>query len=204
MSAMDSIARLLKPRSVAVIGASADSKKTAGRPVAYLKKLGFTGEIFPVNPKVNEIDGLKCYPDIASLPSVPDVAIVLLGAERAHHAVRDLAQRGCAAAIVLASGYTETGEAGAMRQKQLLEAAGSMRILGPNTIGLVNLTDNIMLSATGALEMDHFPAASWAPCFHGRQRVALAYRSSSPPVTKSIWNWLILSIILRMTLPPES
>ncbi len=154
---MDSISRLLKPRSVAVIGASADSKKTAGRPVAYLKKLGFTGEIFPVNPKVNEIDGLKCYPDISSLPSVPDVAIVLLGAERAHHAVRDLAQRGCAAAIVLASGYTETGEAGAMRQKQLLEAAGSMRILGPNTIGLVNLTDNIMLSATGALEMDHFP-----------------------------------------------
>ena len=83
---------------------------------------------------------------------------MLLGAERAHLAVRDLAARGAAAAIVLASGYTETGEEGARRQKQLLEAAGSMRILGPNTIGLVNLTDNIVLSATGALEMDHFPA----------------------------------------------
>jgi len=154
---MDSISRLLKPRSVAVIGASADPTKTAGRPVAYLKKLGFTGEIFPINPKVDEIDGLKCYPDVASLPSVPDVGIVLLGAERAHLAVRDLANLGCAAAIVLASGYTETGEEGAVRQKQLIEAAGKMRILGPNTIGLVNLTDNIMLSATGALEMDHFP-----------------------------------------------
>ncbi len=154
---MDSISRLLKPRSVAVIGASADPTKTAGRPVAYLKKLGFTGDIFPINPKVNEIDGLKCYPDVASLPSVPDVGIVLLGAERAHLAVRDLANLGCAAAIVLASGYTETGEEGAVRQKQLIEAAGKMRILGPNTIGLVNLTDNIMLSATGALEMDHFP-----------------------------------------------
>jgi acyl-CoA synthetase (NDP forming) len=154
---MDSISRLLKPLSVAVIGASADPTKTAGRPVAYLKKLGFTGDIFPINPKVNEIDGLKCYPDVASLPSVPDVGIVLLGAERAHLAVRDLANLGCAAAIVLASGYTETGEEGAVRQKQLIEAAGKMRILGPNTIGLVNLTDNIMLSATGALEMDHFP-----------------------------------------------
>lgn len=154
---MDSISRLLKPRSVAVIGASADPAKTAGRPVAYLKKLGFSGDIFPINPKVDEIDGLKCYPDVASLPSVPDVGIVLLGAERAHLAVRDLANRGCAAAIVLASGYTETGEEGALRQKQLIEAAGKMRILGPNTIGLVNLTDNIMLSATGALEMDHFP-----------------------------------------------
>lgn len=143
---MDAISRLLKPRSVAVIGASADPTKTAGRPVAYLKKLGFSGDIFPINPKVEQVDGLKCYPDIASLPSVPDVGIVLLGAERAHLAVRDLANLGCAAAIVLASGFTETGEEGAARQQQLIEAAGSMRILGPNTIGLVNLTDNIMLS----------------------------------------------------------
>jgi acetate---CoA ligase (ADP-forming) len=157
---MDSISRLLKPRSVAVIGASADPAKTAGRPIAYLKKLGFAGDIFPVNPKVDQIDGLRCYSDIATLPSVPDVGIVLLGAERAHLAVRELANLGCAAAIVLASGYTETGEEGAARQQQLMEAAGSMRILGPNTIGLVNLTDNIMLSATGALEMDHFPVGN--------------------------------------------
>lgn len=153
----NAIARLLKPRSVAIIGASADAAKTAGRPVAYLQKHGFTGDIFPVNPRVDHINGLKCYPDIASIPGTPDVGIVLLGAERAHNAVRDLAARGCAAAIVLASGYTETGEDGARRQQQLVEAAGSMRILGPNTIGLVNLSDNIVLSASGALEMDHFP-----------------------------------------------
>ena len=157
---MDAITRLLKPRSVAVIGASADPTKTAGRPVSYLVKHGFAGAIYPVNPKVGEIGGLKCYPDIASLPDTPDVGIVLLGAERAHVAVRELAARGCAAAIVLASGYTETGEQGARRQQQLMEAAGSMRILGPNTIGLVNLTDNIVLSASGALEMDHFPAGA--------------------------------------------
>lgn len=153
----DAISRLLQPRSVAVIGASADAGKTAGRPVSYLVKHGFAGDIYPVNPKADRIGELTCYPDIAALPGVPDVGIVLLGAERAHLAVRDLAARGCAAAIVLASGYTETGEDGARRQKQLIEAAGSMRILGPNTIGLVNLTDNIVLSATGALEMEHFP-----------------------------------------------
>ncbi|MCX2861750.1 acetate--CoA ligase family protein [Paucibacter sp. PLA-PC-4] len=157
---MDAISRLLKPRSVAIIGASADAAKTAGRPVSYLVKHGFAGDIYPVNPKVNRIGELTCYPDIASLPAVPDVGIVLLGAERAHLAVRDLAARGTAAAIVLASGYTETGEEGARRQQQLIEAAGSMRLLGPNTIGLVNLTDNIVLSATGALEMDHFPVGS--------------------------------------------
>lgn len=153
---MNAIARLLKPRSVAVIGASGDPTKTAGRPVAYLRKHGFAGEIFPVNPKLDSIGELRCYRDIASLPSVPDVGIVLLGAERAQGAVRELAERGCAAAIVLASGYTETGDEGARRQQQLIEAAGAMRILGPNTIGLVNLTEGIVLSATGALEMDHF------------------------------------------------
>ncbi len=157
ITAVNAIHRLLQPRSVAVIGASADASKTAGRPVAYLQKHGYAGQILPVNPKADRIGELPCYADIASLPVVPDVGIVLLGAERAHLAVRELAARGTAAAIVLASGYTETGEDGARRQRQLIEAAGAMRILGPNTIGLVNLTDRIVLSATGALEMDHFP-----------------------------------------------
>lgn len=106
---MNAISRLMRPERVAVIGASADVTKTAGRPVSYLLKHGFTGEIYPVNPKAAEICGLTCYPDIASLPAVPDVGIVLLGAERAQQAVRELAQMGCTAAIVLASGYGEVG-----------------------------------------------------------------------------------------------
>ena len=157
---MNTISRLMRPQTVAVIGASADIAKTAGRPVAYLLKHGFSGVVYPVNPKATEICGLPCYPDIASLPSVPDVAIVLLGAERAHHAVKELSQIGCVAAIVLASGYTEVGEEGARRQAELRQAAGAMRILGPNTIGLVNITDRIVLSASGALEMDHFPSGA--------------------------------------------
>lgn len=154
---MSDASRLFRPRSVAVIGASADPRKTAGRPVAYLQKHGYSGTIYPVNPKLDRIGDLACYARIADLPEAPDLAIVLLGAERAHTAVRELAERGTAAAIVLASGYTETGAEGQRRQAQLIEAAGGMRLLGPNTIGLVNLTDSIVLSASGALEMDHFP-----------------------------------------------
>lgn len=160
MQMNNAIARLLQPRSVAVIGASADPAKTAGRPVVYLKKHGFPGRVYPVNPRAESIEGFRCYPDIQSLPEAPDVAIVLLGAERAHEAVRELALRGTAAAIVLASGYTEVGEEGARRQKELLAAAGEMRILGPNTIGLINLTDKIVLSASGALELENLPAGN--------------------------------------------
>jgi acyl-CoA synthetase (NDP forming) len=99
---------------------------------------------------------------------------VLLGAERAHLAVRDLAARGTAAAIVLASGYTETGEAGARRQQQLLEAAGSMRLLGPNTIGLVNLTDHIVLMSVYAAILAAFLGLLWRDT--PRERVRLGTR----------------------------
>ena len=101
---MDALARLLRPASVAIIGASADPEKLTGRPVAYLQKHGFAGKIYPVNPRYPSIAGLPCYRDVTSLPAPPDVGLVLLGAELATDAVRQLAAAGAAAAIVLASG----------------------------------------------------------------------------------------------------
>jgi acetate---CoA ligase (ADP-forming) len=160
--AMPIVSTLLTPRSIAVIGASADRAKTAGRPVPFLRKHGFNGEIFPVNPRVDTIDGLRCFPSIEALPKTPDVGLVLLGSDRAQAAVEALAGIGTTAAIVLASGYGETGADGANRQVALLKSAGHMRLLGPNTIGLVNLTDRIPLSASGALDMDEFPLGSIA------------------------------------------
>jgi len=159
---MAQLDRLLRPRSVAVIGASSDAAKTAGRPIAYLQKHGYGGHIYPVNPRNDTIAGLPCYPGIAALPDAPDVGLVLLGASRAVQAVGELARRGAGAAIVLASGFQETGAEGAGRQQALREAAGGMPLLGPNTIGLVNLTDGITLSATGALEMDDLHTGSIA------------------------------------------
>ncbi len=154
---MSSLSPLLRPRSVAIIGASADATKMTGRPVGYLQAFGFPGDIWPVNPRAETIAGLACYPDVAALPGAPDAAIVLLGPERAEAAVRDLALRGCRAAIVLAGGYGEASEEGARRQQALKDAAGTMRLLGPNTIGLVNLTDRMVLSASGALELGDLP-----------------------------------------------
>ena len=153
----NAILKLMEPGSIAVIGASTDPKKTAGRPIAYLQKHHFKGKIYPVNPRVEEIAGLKCYPDIESLPETPDVAIIMVGTDKALSAVQALAKLGTPAAIVLTSGFAEHGPEGLKKQEELIAAAGKMRILGPNTIGMVNVTDDIPLSPSSALEMDEFP-----------------------------------------------
>lgn len=146
---------LFRPRSIALIGASSDPAKIGGRPLHFLVKHGFTGDIWPVNPKSPEIGGIRCYPDIESLPGAPDVAMVLVGAAHAVASIRALAARGTGAAIVLAGGFAESGGDGAVRQASLVEAAGGMRLLGPNTIGLLNMTDDITLSASGALDVEN-------------------------------------------------
>lgn len=156
-SKMQSLDFLFNPRSVAIVGASADPNKTGGRPVNYLLKHGFTGRIYPVNPRVDTISGLQCYPTIADLPEAPDTAIVLLGAERAPQAVRELSQAGTKLAIVLASGFGEAGAAGQELQEKMGDAAGGMRILGPNTIGAMDLKAELVLSASGALEGEDLP-----------------------------------------------
>lgn len=153
----NAILKLMEPSSIAVIGASTDPKKTAGRPIAYLQKHHFKGKIYPVNPRVEEIAGLKCYPDIESLPETPDVAIIMVGTDKALSAVQALTKLGTPAAIVLTSGFAEHGPEGLQKQEELIAAAGKMRILGPNTIGMVNVTDDIPLSPSSALEMDEFP-----------------------------------------------
>ena len=138
---------LFRPKSVALIGASADPGKIGGRPLSFLIKHGFTGDIWLVNPRVDAIDGIQCYPDIESLPGIPDVAMVLVGPAHAEASIRALSEMGTGAAIVLAGGFSETGDDGVRRQNALIDAAGDMRLLGPNTIGLLNMTDSIFAIA---------------------------------------------------------
>lgn len=144
------------PASIAVVGTSSDPRKLSGRPVGYLRKHGYKGQIFPINPRYDVIGDLKCFAHPRELPEAPDLGLVLVGTDRVIDAVRQLAGAGTKAAIVLAGGFGEMGEEGMARQIALRQAAGTMRLLGPNTVGLVNLTDRIMLSASGAMEMTEF------------------------------------------------
>ena len=140
MSAFASLAPLLAPRSVAVIGASSDATRIGGRPIAYMKARGFAGAILPVNPNRSEIQGLPAYPDIASLPEVPDVAIVAVPAAQVVATVDALGARGVKGAIVFSAGFAETGPAGAQLQAALLATARGhgMRMIGPNSLGVFN------------------------------------------------------------------
>jgi acyl-CoA synthetase (NDP forming) len=149
---MSLLERLMRPRSIAIIGASGDAGKLTGRPLSYLERYGYPHEIYPVNPRYQTIGERRCYPDAASLPQAPDVAIVLVGSGRVEETVRQLAAIGTGAAIILAGGFAESGADGLARQQALKAAAGAMRLLGPNTIGLVNVTDRIVLSASPALQ----------------------------------------------------
>jgi acyl-CoA synthetase (NDP forming) len=151
--ARSAVERLIRPRSIAIVGASSDATRTAGRPLRSLLKHGFTGTILPVNPRAESIEGVRCYPSVMALPETPDVGLVLVGADHVIEAVRQLAALGTPAAIVLAGGYAEVSADGARRQAELKAAAGPMRLLGPNTIGLVNVTDNTVISPSSALEL---------------------------------------------------
>lgn len=159
---MTFVQSLLNPASVVVVGASSDPSKLTGRPIAYLQQHGYQGKIYPINPRSESIGDLKCYANARALPEAPDLGLVLVGANRVIDSVRELAEAGTKVAIVLASGFGEAGEHGQRLQAELREAAGSMRILGPNTIGLVNLSDGIMLTASGAMEMKDFRAGGIA------------------------------------------
>jgi len=139
---------LLNPKSIAVIGASRD-ETSVGHGV--LKSLltgcvfetgnckGFQGKIFPVNPKAEEILGVKCYPNIAAVPESVDVAIIAVPAKFVLDVVKDCVKKGVKAAAIISSGFAETGDEGKKLQAELVDTArkGGMRILGPNCLGFI-------------------------------------------------------------------
>ncbi len=131
---------LIRPRSLAVIGASDDATRIGGRPIAYMKTRGFQGDLWPVNPKRSDVQGLRCYPDVASLPGTPDVGLIAVPGAAALDAVEALGARGTKAAIMFTAGFAEVGAEGAAMQDRLVAAAKrhGMRLLGPNCLGLFN------------------------------------------------------------------
>ena len=137
---MSRLEKLLRPRSVAVIGG-----RVAVRAVRQLEARGFEGEIWPVNSGRHEIQGRRCHPSLAELPAAPDAAYVAVNRDATIEVVRELAAMGCGAAVCHASGFAEMGAEGAALQAALVEAAGAMPFLGPNCYGVINYLDGSAL-----------------------------------------------------------
>lgn len=154
MFELSALKALISPQSVAIIGASDDPERIGGRPISYLKKAGFRGAIYPVNPRRSEIQGLACYPSITNVPDEVDCAIIAVSAEQVLATARDCAAKGVRSAIIFSSGFAELGGAGLAAQAELTALARSsgMRILGPNIVGLYNSSDRAFLTFSGAVE----------------------------------------------------
>ena len=130
---------LFAPKSVAVIGASNTPGTVGAVVMRNLLQGGFSGPIMPVNPKHEAVAGVLAYPDVASLPKAPDLAVVCVPPDEVPKVIGRLGERGTRAAVVVTAGMALAGDAdGEGRQRALLEAARPwrMRILGPNTLGL--------------------------------------------------------------------
>jgi acyl-CoA synthetase (NDP forming) len=139
--------RLFHARSVALLGISGDTRKMTGAPLEILQQAGFTGRIYPVNPKYPELAGLRCYADIADLPEAPDVALIMLAARHVPAAIRACAARGTHCAVVLSAGFEETPE-GEAHARELAAAAAESGVLvvGPNCEGLWSVPDRLLLT----------------------------------------------------------
>ena len=146
--ARETLNRLLRPQSVAVVGASDKPGALGATLITNLDRAGFAGDIWPINPKRDAIGARKCLADIADLPPGVDVAVLAIPRPAVLETVRALAARGVGAAIVFSAGFAEDGPEGLAEQAEIARIANSagMVIEGPNCLGLVNHVDRIPLT----------------------------------------------------------
>ena len=154
-----SLDALLRPASVAVIGASNDPTRIGGRPIRYLREAGFSGQVHPVNPKHDQVQGLPAFPHISAVPEGVDLAIVAVPAAAVVDTVAACAARGVRVAVIYSAGFAEMGAEGRRHQRRLADIAAEtgLRIVGPNCLGVYNSELGFFATFSTTLE-DGFPA----------------------------------------------
>jgi acyl-CoA synthetase (NDP forming)/RimJ/RimL family protein N-acetyltransferase len=145
-----SVERLLRPSSVAVVGASRSPDSIGHTVLRHVLAGGFTGGVFAVNPNATEVAGVPAYPTVRDVPHDVDLAVVAVPAEEVETVVADCAAKGVRGLVVMSSGFAETGEEGRARQQRLvrLARANGMRVIGPNSFGVLHTDPAISLNAS--------------------------------------------------------
>ena len=149
---------LFAPRSVALVGASGDEAKNTARPQRYLVKHGFTGKIFPINASRPEVLGLPAYKNLQEIKQEIDHAFIMV--EDVEGALEDCGRKGVPVASVFSDGFADAGAKGMARQLKLAARAKQLgvRLLGPNSMGMINLVARCPITVNAVLEMDAPPA----------------------------------------------
>jgi len=154
-----SLARaLFAPRAVALIGASGDANKNTARPQRFLAKHGYPGAVLPINPTRAEVLGAKAYKSVADAPRPVDHAFVMI--PQVEQAIEDCGRCGVTVASVFSDGFADVGAEGAARQARLAARAKALgvRLLGPNSMGVIDIPGRLALTVNAVLEMDALPA----------------------------------------------
>lgn len=147
-----SLSSMFNPRTVAVVGASENVGYGGygGRVLRNLVRAGFTGNIVPVSPKYEEVQGLKAYRDIRDVPMPVDLAVLVVRAELIPDIMRACGEKGVPACSIVSAGFAERGEKGAALQREILAIAGEygMRFSGPNCLGIANIAGHVFAAAS--------------------------------------------------------
>jgi acetyl coenzyme A synthetase (ADP forming)-like protein len=149
MHPLDSI---LRPRSIAVVGASRQSGSIGHQVVSNLLQYGFTGPVYPVNPRAGSVRSIKAYPSVASIPDPVDLAVIAVPKQLVVAAAEECGRKGIAGLVVISAGFREVGGAGAEREHELLSVVRryGMRLIGPNCLGVLNAEPAVSMNATFA------------------------------------------------------
>ncbi len=146
----NSMVPLLRPRAVAVVGASRDPSSLGNALFRNILQGRFRGTLYPVNPRASSIEGVRAYASLADLPEPPDLAVLAVPASKVLTLARKALDTGCRSLLVLAAGFAETGPEGARRQDRLVKLVRSRgaRLVGPNCLGLLNTDASVQLNAS--------------------------------------------------------
>ena len=153
---------LLRPGAVALYGASGDPIKNTGRPQRFLKAHGYPGRIVPINPNRDTVQGEKAYAKAVDAPAGIEQVLIMVPKQDVLAAVEDCAVAGIKVATIYSDGFAETGAEGMALQNKIVAAAhaGGMRIVGPNSMGTIDLNTPMTLSVNAILEMKNIPAGN--------------------------------------------
>ena len=168
-AAIAAMEAFLAPRSVAVIGASRSRGTIGGEVFHNLLATGFNGPVYPVNPGAEVVQSVVAYADVRDIPGPVDLAVIVVPAALVVDVARQCGEKGVRALVVISSGFAETGEEGRGRQRELLAECREfgMRLIGPNCMGLMNVSSEVRLNAT------------FAPMFPPHGRVGFSSQSGA-------------------------